>query len=45
MLLEIQTTHERLQRELNLLRREIELLKTMLEKLPRLPDQGLFSLN
>lgn len=44
-LLEVSTTHERLQRELNLLRREIELLKTMLEKLPRLPDQGLFSLN
>lgn len=45
MLLEIPTTFERLQRELSLLRREIEALKSMLEKLPRAPNQGMFSLN
>lgn len=44
-LLEIQSTRERLLHELALLRRETELLKTMLEKLPRTPDQGMFSLN
>lgn len=45
MLLEIQTTRERLQREMSLLRRESESLRTLLEKLPRTPDQGMFSLN